>query len=59
MYPARPLPDDRRNVQLLEVILIILHFRSLDDLISHADEDPLHLFLSDRIRMSVSDDIFL
>ena len=49
----------RRDVQFLEVVLIILDLRSFNNLISHANEDALYFFLRDRIRMSVADDIFL
>ena len=46
-----------RNVEFGEVVVIILDFRSLNDLIAHADEDALDFLESDRVRMAVADEL--
>ena len=43
-----------RDVQLLEVVLVVLDLRTLDDLIAHADEDTLDLLEGLRVRMRVT-----
>ena len=48
-----------RNIEFFKIIQVVLNFRSLDDFISHSHEDSLHLFLGDRVRVTVSDYIFL
>ena len=44
----------RRNIQRLKIIVVLLHFRTFDHFISHANEDSLHLFQCNGARMSVS-----
>ena len=48
-----------RNVQLLEIIQIVLHFRSFRNFVAHTHEDTLHLFQSNGIRMTMSHIRFL
>ena len=48
-----------RDVQFLEVVQVIFYFRSFYHFIAHTDEDSLHLFQSDSVRMTVSYHIFL
>ena len=48
-----------RNIQSLEIVDVILYFRTIDYFIAHARENPLQLFSGNGIRMAVADDISL
>ena len=47
-----------RDIQLGEIVLVILDFRSFNHLVSHSDKDPFHIFKGNRIRMAVADALF-
>ena len=48
-----------RNIQCLEVVVIVLYFRSFYDFISHANKDTLYFFQGNGIRMTVANTVFL
>ena len=44
-----------RDIQRLEIVVIVLDLRSFDDAEAHADKDVLHLLLNLRERMALAD----
>ena len=47
------------NIQLGEVVIIVLDFRTFDDFVAHADENALNFLKRNRIRMAVANEFHL